>query len=285
MAPDEIRNPTESNPMLAFPYTKRHASQWNVNKAVAILMCSAKRALELNLDKRGWIYPLAVTQSNHFVPLAQRSQLHSRPGTALAGERALALAGLCVKDITAAELYSCFPSAIQSFALDLGLDEACPLTVTGSMAFSGGPFNNFSLEGVAKMVEVLRSGEAEAASARRVGLVSNLSGIVGKQACALFSNVPNEAGYGYEDVTTRAAAEDLPVPIEADYSGPASIVGYTVVFKKTEPSHAIAICDTPAGQRTVVRTEDRTLLRQMMEQEFCGRMIEVHQNGGFSSVE
>jgi acetyl-CoA C-acetyltransferase len=190
-----------------------------------------------------------------------------------------------VKDIAAAELYSCFPSAIQSFGLDLGLEGTCPLTVTGTMAFSGGPFNNFSLEGVAKMVEVLRSGDPGEPSERRVGLVSNLSGIFGKQACALFSNVPNDAGYGYEDMTAAVAAEDLPVPLDGDYTGPASIIGYTVVFKKVEPSHAIAICDTPAGKRTVVRTEDRTLMSQMMEQEFCGRAIEVDQDGGFSLVE
>jgi hypothetical protein len=153
------------------------------------------------------------------------------------------------------------------------------------MAFSGGPFNNFSLEGVAKMVEVLRSGEAGGVSQRRVGLVSNLSGIVGKQACALFSNLPNDAGYGYEDVTAATAAEDLPVPIDGDYTGTACIAGYTVVFKKAEPSHAIAICDTPAGERTVVRTEDRTLLNQMMQQEFCGRAIDVHQDGSFSLME
>jgi acetyl-CoA C-acetyltransferase len=210
MCAEEIRNPTPRNPMLAFPYTKRHCSQWNVNQGVAIIVCSATKAERLGLDRAGWIYPLAAVQSRHVVVLAQQRQLHSHPGTVLAGERALALAGVSTTDVTAAELYSCFPSAIRSFAQDLDLENVCPLTVTGAMPFAGGPFNHFSLEGVARMVEVLRPGEAKDASDRRIGLVSNLSGIFGKQACALFSNVPNDAGYGYEDITAAVAEKICP---------------------------------------------------------------------------
>jgi len=261
--------------MLAFPYTKRHSSQWNVNQAVAILVCSAARAAQLGLERDGWIFPLAAAQSKHVVPLAQQRLLHTHPGTILSGERALALAGVSARDVDAAELYSCFPAAIQSFARDLKLAETCPWTVTGAMPFAGGPYNSFSLEGVARMVEVLRGGEGNDGSERRIGLVSNLSGIFGKQACALFSNLPNADGYRYEDVTAEVAACDLPLPLDGDYVGPAAIVGYTVVFVGGVPSHAIAICDTPAGRRTVVRSEDQALLESMTREEFCGRVVQV----------
>jgi acetyl-CoA C-acetyltransferase len=189
----------------------------------------------------------------------------------LSGERALALANVSAQDVDVAELYSCFPAAIQSFALDLKLGETRPWTVTGAMPFAGGPYNSFSLQGVATMVEVLREG----GSGRRIGLVSNLSGIFGKQACALFSNRPNAGGYRYEDVTADAAARDRPLPLDGDYVGPAAIVGYTVVFAGGAPSHAIAICDTPRGGRTVVRSEDRALLESMTTEEFCGRVVQV----------
>jgi acetyl-CoA C-acetyltransferase len=275
---DEIRNPSARNAMLAFPYTKRHCSQWNVNQAVAILVCSAERADALGLPRDGWIYPLAAVVSRHVVVLAQQRRLHSHPGTVLSGERARTLAGVATSDVTAAELYSCFPSAIQSFARDLRLDDACPLTVTGAMPFAGGPFNHFSLNGVARMAEVLREGR----SSRRVGLVSNLSGIFGKQACALFSNVPSPDGYRYEDVTAEVAAMDVPLPLVDDHVGPATIVGYTVVFVGGEPSHAVAICDTPDGARTVVRSDDGAVLASMMREEFCGRVVDVGAGGGFS---
>lgn len=264
-----IRDPSPRNAMLAFPYTKRHSSQWNVNQAVAILVCSAARAEQLGLRQGGWIFPTAAAQSKHVVPLAQQRRLHTHPGTVLCGERVLALGGAATRDLVAAELYSCFPAAIQSFARDLAIPEACPWTVTGAMAFAGGPYNSFSLEGVARMVEVLRAG----GPGRRVGLVSNLSGIFGKQACALFSTLPNPDGYRYEDVTPVVAERDRPMPLNGDYVGPATVVGYTIVHAGGVPSHAIAICDTPGGERTVVRSDDGAVCERMMREEFCGRVV------------
>ncbi len=270
VSPRAIRDPSPKNAMLAFPYTKRHSSQWNVNQAVAIFVCSVARAARLGLKRDGWIFPLAAAQSKHVVPLAQQRLLHTHPGTVLSGERALALAGVSARDVDAAELYSCFPAAIQSLVA-----ETCPWTVTGAMPFAGGPYNSFSLEGVARMVEVLREGEGNDGSERRIGLVSNLSGIFGKQACALFSNLPNADGYHCEDITAAVAACDLPLALDGDYVGPATVVGYTVVFVGGVPSHGIAICDTPAGWRTVVRSEDRALLESMTQEEFCGRVVQV----------
>lgn len=278
MPADEIRNATGKNAMLAFPYTKRHCTQWNVNHGVAIIVCALGKAEQLGLDRRRWIFPVAAAESRHVVVLAQQRQLHSHAGTVLCGERALARAGLTPGDLTAAELYSCFPAAIQSFARDLRVEGVCPLTVTGAMPFAGGPYNHFSLEGVARMVEVLRDG----APGPRAGLVANLSGIFGKQGCVVLSTVPNPAGYGFEDVTARAAELDPPLPLDGDYAGPATIVGYTVVFMRDQPTHAVAICDTAGGARTVGRTDDRALLDAMTREEFCGRVVTVSRDGRFA---
>ncbi|MEO6028384.1 MAG: hypothetical protein ABIR79_16080, partial [Candidatus Binatia bacterium] len=260
--PETIRDASPRNAMLAFPYTKMHASQWNVNQAVALLVCSLERARALGLDETNWIFPLSAAHSKHVVPMAQMRQLQSHRGAVLSSERALALAGVGMEDVTEAELYSCFPAAIQSFARDLRVPATIPWTVGGTMAFAGGPFNNASLEGAARMVQVLRTPRVDGGDTtkRRVGLLSNLSGIFSKQACAVLANVPNRTGYRFEDVTTQAAAEDPPVPLRDDYVGPATIVGYTVVFQGEQPSHAIAVCDTPDGTRTVVRSSRAPLL-------------------------
>jgi len=227
-----------------------------------------------------FVFPLAGAHSKHVVPLAQQRVLGSRPGSIRSGERALALAGISIRDLTTAELYSCFPAAVQSFAADLRLDASIPWTVTGGMSFGGGPFNSSTLEGVGRMVEVLRDG----GTVRRIGLVANLSGIFAKQAVAVFSNQPNPAGYRFEDLTAQVAAEDVPVTMAVDYVGPATIAGYTVVHAGGAPSHAIAICDTPAGERTVVRTGDAVLLAALMRDEFVGRTIQVASDGSFVPV-
>jgi acetyl-CoA C-acetyltransferase len=276
---DEIRNAGGKNAMLAFPYTKKHNSQWNVNQAAAIIVCSYGKAKALGLDESRFIYPVSAAQSRHVVCLAQQKQLHSHPGTVLAGQRAYQLAGISHRDIVAADLYSCFPSSVQSFAYDLQLDGVCPWSVTGSMAFAGGPYNHGALDGVARMVEVLRD---KAHSQPQYGLTSNLSGIFGKQAVAILANRPNPQGYAFADITDEVAAVDLPLPVTGNYTGPARIAGYTVVFNKDEPSHAFAYCDTPDGARTVVRNTDKPLLQQMMQEEFVGRTITIHADRTFS---
>jgi acetyl-CoA C-acetyltransferase len=217
------------------------------------------------------------------VVLAQQQKLHSHLGTVLSGKRAFELAGASPADVTAAELYSCFPAALGSFAHDLELPESCPLTVTGSMAFSGGPFNHFTLDGVARMVEVLRAEAAASSDSPRLGLVTNLSGIFGKQGCALFSNAPNADGYRYEDITATVAAADPPRPLDDDYVGPATVVGYTVVFQGGQPSHGVAICDTPKGARTVARSDDPALLERIMTRELCGCDVEIAGDGSFTA--
>jgi acetyl-CoA C-acetyltransferase len=278
---NEIRNAVGKNAMLAFPYTKKHNSQWNVNQAVAIIVCSYAKAKEMKLDSNQWIYPVAAVQSRHVVCLAQQKQLHSHPGTVMAGERAYQLAGISNKDISAADLYSCFPSSVQSFAHDLKLDGVCPWSVTGSMAFAGGPYNHGALDGVARMVEVLRADD-KTEKKTRFGLTSNLSGIFGKQAIALFSNQPNKNGYCFEDITEAVAAVDKPLPVTGDYTGSATVAGYTVVFNKEEPSHGFAYCDTPTGARTVAKSSDKNLLTQMTQEEFVGRTITIHDDRSFS---
>mgnify|MGYP001826250949 CR=1 FL=1 len=285
---EEIRDPVGKNAMLAFPYTKRHNSQWNVNQAVAIIVCSVAKARELGVDPAQWIYPVAGAQSRHVLCLAQQRSLHSHPGTVIAGKRVYEMAGITPQDISVADLYSCFPSAVQSFALDLGLEGVCPWSVTGSMAFAGGPYNHGALDGVARMVEVLRSGGAplpageEGADARRLGLVSNLSGIFGKQGVALFSNEPAEQGFQFADVTEEVAREDLPKPVTGEYVGPAKVAGYTVSFSKQGITQGFAYCDTPEGERTVVKSVDKSLLEKMTREEFVGREIQVAEDRSFS---
>lgn len=270
MSPEEIRNPVGKNAMLAFPYTKRHNSQWNVNQAVAIMVCSAAKAIELGLDDSNWIYPVSAVQSRHVVCLAQQQRLYSHPGTIMAGQRALALAQATTDDIDKADLYSCFPAAVQSFALDLNLEGVCPWSVTGSMAFAGGPYNHAGLDGAARMAEVLREQEDQ-----QLGLVSNLSGIFGKQGIMIYSNQPAKNGFHFEDISDQVAKVDIPLPLDGDYTGPATVVAYTVIFNKETMSHAFAICDTPAGARTVVKSFDSVLLAQLTEQEFVGRTVEI----------
>ena len=63
-----------------------------------------------------------------------------------------------VDDIGLIDVYSCFPSAVQVAAAELGLplgDADRPLTVTGGLTFAGGPWNNYVTHSIATMAERL----------------------------------------------------------------------------------------------------------------------------------
>lgn len=281
--PEAIRNPIGKNAMLSFPYTKKHNSQWNVNQSVAIIVCSAAKAKELGIDPAKCIYPVSAVQSRHVVCLAEQKTLYSHLGTEMAGERAYALAGIKNTDLNAADLYSCFPAAVQSFAYDLKLEGVCPWSVTGSMAFAGGPYNHGALDGVARMVEVLRAGQ-DMPSDKRFGLTSNLSGIFGKQAVAVFSNQANDNGYCFEDITETVAAKDLPIPTTGDYVGPATVVGYTVSYYGEMITQGFVYCDTPDGKRTVAKSTDAEFLESMTKEEYVGKTVQILADRSFAAA-
>jgi acetyl-CoA C-acetyltransferase len=278
---NEIRNPEGKNTMLAFPYTKKFNSQWNVNQGVAILVCSAGKAREMGLDESRWVYPLAGAQNRHVVCLGQKKQLHSQPGSVKSGEAVYRMAGIKPEDIDTADLYSCFPAAVQSWGKDLRLDNGCAWSVSGCMAFAGGPYNHASLDSFVRMAGIIRSGEGLNKEGRRIGLVSNLSGIFGKHAVVLLSNEPNPDGFGFEDVTEEVAKIDQPMPTNPEYTGPATIVGYTVAFNKEGPSHAFAYCDTPKGERIVAKNHDAALLEEMTRHEFIGKAVTINDDKTF----
>ncbi len=95
--------------------------------------------------------------------------------------------------------------------------------------------------------------------------------------------MPPDGGFAFEDVTAAAAAQERPLPLDPAHAGPATIVGYTVAFTRNEPSHAIAVCDTAHGARTVARSDDATLAERMTREEFVGRRVTVRRDGAFDA--
>ncbi|MEN8161338.1 MAG: acetyl-CoA acetyltransferase, partial [Myxococcota bacterium] len=264
-----IRNAGEGNRMLAFPYTKLHTSQWNVDQAAALVLCSLATARVLGLAEDRFVYPLATADANHMVPLVARPALHRVPGFAHAGRRALEHAGLTAAELSALELYSCFPVAVRTQARELGIDEARPLTVTGGMTFAGGPLNNFVLQALVKMVEVLRGAPGS------TGLVSAVSGMLTKQGVSLWASRPPAAEFAFFDVTEEAAREQAPIALAETFEGPARVAGYTVLFEGERPTRAIFVCDLDDGRRAVAASDDPALAARGTREELCGLPIRL----------
>jgi acetyl-CoA C-acetyltransferase len=270
-----IRDPSERNAMQAFPYTKLHCSTWNVDQAGALLLCSAARADTLGIPHCKRIHPLASAESNHMTPVSGRVNLAGCPGAGIAGRAALDAAGLSISDVDLIDLYTCFPIAVETYAEELGISLEGELTVTGSMAFAGGPFNNYVIQATCRMAEVLRAGRG------RHGLVSSVSGVLTKQGFGLWSRSPAPDRFVLRDVTDEVARAVASKHVVDSAVGSGTIAGYTVLYERNEPPRGIAIVNV-GDDRAVVDTVDGALVARMEAVEMCGARVQVHDDHSFA---
>ena len=214
-------DPANGDRMVSTPYRKRHCSQWNVDMAVAILLCSTAAADDagIALDRR--VHPLAVVESQAMIPVSRRADLHRSPQVAAVGADLARRAGVAPADAEHLELYSCFPSAVRIQAEELGIDLGRQLTVTGGMAYAGGPLNSAALHGVATMVDVLRADPGS------VGIVTAVSGMLTKHGAVALSTTPPADGFTVGDVTEETLATTATVDVDADGGPPDDVEGMT----------------------------------------------------------
>ena len=264
-----IREPGQRNPMQAFPYTRAHCATWNVDQSAALLLCSVARAKEIGIEPDRWIFPVASAESNHMVALSARADLVRSPGTEAAARAVLAAGKIDAAQIDLIELYSCFPVAVDAFAEAIDLPSDRDLTITGSMAFAGGPYNNYFLQATARAAQLLREGAGQTA------LLSCVSGILTKQAFALWSTEPPSHGFQRRDVTAEAGALAAELPVVFDYSGGGKVAGYTVLYARGEDPRAVALIDTDGGARALVVSFDGETIAEMEREEWVGRSVHV----------
>src|SRR5690606_34657014 len=147
-----LRAAGEGNRPLAFPYAKWHSTQWSVDQAGALLLCSAGTARAAGVPPERWVVPRVVLESSASVSLSRRTELHRWPAMRVLADAAAHHLGRPLDRVEHVELYSCFPSAVRVQQRELGLPLDGTPTVTGGMAFAGGPFNNFTYQATAEVV-------------------------------------------------------------------------------------------------------------------------------------
>jgi acetyl-CoA C-acetyltransferase len=273
MRAEDIAASGPRNRPVAWPYLKWHNSQWNVDQAACLIFCSTEvaNAVGIALDRR--VYPQTISWSDHMVPLSERAEIHRSPGFRLAF-RAL---GCDPDGIAHIDLYSCFPIAVRTQALEMGLSRDRPWTVTGGMTFAGGPLNSYVLQSTAKMADVLRE------DAGSLGLVTAISGLITKQGVSLWSTTPPVGGFRAVDVTSNAAVVE-PVPVDAKAAGAARIVTYTVLYDESGPARSVIVASVPSGARAVAAADNASLAAAMTREEWCGQQIHLDGNGHFDAA-
>ncbi len=274
MTAEEIRTPGPDNRLVGFPYTKAMNSNWDLDLAAALVLCSATAASAAGVSVDRWVFPHSGTDGRDTDYVSNRGDLHSSPAIRVAGNRALEMAGLGTDDVHFVDLYSCFPSAVQISATELGLGLERDLTVSGGLTFAGGPLNNYVTHSIATMVGKLRE------SSGSVGLCSANGGYLTKHAFGIYSTTPPKAGFRYQNC--QAEIDRFPsVNLNADYTGDATIEAYTVMHGHQTPEVALAAVRTPEG-RQWARSSDPSLMDEMTQVEFVGANVFINNTFEFT---
>jgi len=275
-SPEEIRTVTPDNRMIGFPYPKYMNSNLTTDQAAAVVLCSVEAARRLGVPEGRWVFPHSGADAHDHWWVSERENLHSSPAVRLAGGAALELAGIGVDDVAHVDLYSCFPSAVQVAAAELGLGLDRQLTVTGGLCFAGGPGNNYVTHSIASMTEAVRRDPGS------YGLVTAVGWYLTKHSLGVYSTTPPEQGFRH--ASPQAAVDALPRrEYTGEYSGPVTVESYTVMHERDgQPSLAIVACLLPDGRRSWGNSREPALLKSLTTDDLVGAAAELAGDGSLA---
>jgi acetyl-CoA C-acetyltransferase len=277
LGPDDIAVESDTNRLIAAPYTKWLVSQWNVDQSAALVLTTVATAERLGVPRSQWVFPLALVESNLVVTLPERADLHRWPAMAVCGAHALDAAGVTVGDIGPVDLYSCFPAAVQVTATELSLGLERDLTLTGGMTFGGGPYDNYVLQSMVAMVERLRHGPPDV-----IGLTTAVSGLLTKPAVTVWSAGDPRRSTAVLDVTEAARDATPTRTVDPSATGVGRIAGCTVVPGSDGARTAVAVVDVDGGARTVATTSEPSSVAGLLADDPVGRAVVLSEAGALT---
>jgi acetyl-CoA C-acetyltransferase len=262
--------------MISWPYTKLMNSNNMVDQGAALILTSAAKATHLQIPTEKWVFPYAGTDAHDTHLIGERAEFDRSPAIRIAGRRALELAGMGIDDVHLVDLYSCFPSAVQVAANELGLpldDPQRPLTVTGGLTFAGGPWNNYVSHSIATMAERLVSAPGT------VGLITANGGYLTKHSFGVYGTQPPAGDFRWENVQPIVDAEPTRVA-EMEWSGVGTVETWTTAFTRDgTPEKAFLAVRTPEDTRALAVITDASEAEASIREDIAGAKVRVEADG------
>jgi acetyl-CoA C-acetyltransferase len=276
IALEEIWQDSPTNRMISWPYTKLMNSNNMVDQSAALILTSVETATRLQIPTERWVYPYAGTNAHDTYAVSERAELHRSPAIRIAGARALALAGLGIDDVDYVDLYSCFPSAVQIAAAELGLpvdDPVRPLTVTGGLTFAGGPWSNYVTHSIATMAEVLT------ANPGRRGLITANGGYLTKHSFGVYGTEPPPSEFRWDDAQSVVDQEPTRGAV-VEWEGVGTIESWTTPFSRDgRPEKAFLAVRTPDASRSLALIVDPAAAAVTVCDDVAGAKVAVRADG------
>jgi len=265
----------ERNRWIGFPYPRLMNANAFIDQSAAVVMTSVATARELGIPREKWVFLHGCADGHDHWYVSERADLHSSPAIRMASRQALAMAGRTLAEIDAIDLYSCFASAVQIGASEIGLaeDDARGLTVTGGLPFFGGPGNNYVTHSISEMMRRMR------ARPGALGLVTANGNYVTKHSFGVYSTAAPAGPWRREaPAVLQARLDALPkAPLTETPQGAATIETYTVMHGKDGPDFAVVFGRLAAtGQRFIANLPgDAAGLWDLQKRDSLGRPGQV----------
>lgn len=267
---EELVTVGDDNRMVGFPYPKYLNAIIQVDQSAGVLIASVKKARELGIPEDRWVFLHGCADAADLWYPLERQNYHSSPAMRLTGQRALEMAGITTDDLDFIDLYSCFPSAVEIGAEELGLslDDPRGFTLTGGLPYFGGPGNNYAMHSIAEVMARLR------ANPGKWGLTTANGWFLTKQSTGVYSTNPVEGRWEREDPKViQSQIDALPHPEIVELpEGRATIETYTVIHAREGYRDGVVIGRDEQGRRFVAVTpNDEATLRDLEGREGVGR--------------
>ena len=272
---ETLSTPSRENPLILSPYTKFLIAKDRVNQGAAVLLTTVGKAKALGIDESKWVFLHGYANTTERV-LLERPVLGSSTAMEQAFLGALANAGKKSSEIQHFDIYSCFPIVVSEAKTILGIknDDPRPLTQTGGLPFFGGPGNNYTMHGIASLVETLRK---EIGS---FGMVYGNGGWMSKHAVGIYSTSPTVGAWNPQDSTPfQAEADATPkMDIASNPTGEAVLETYTAHYFKGYPVKVIIIGRMKGTNKRFYATtpmSDTETVQELVKGDSLGRTIYV----------
>ena len=271
---EEIITPSPENRLIVYPYTKRMCANNFVDQAGTIIVASEETAESLGIDRKQWVYIMGGSTFRNIDEIYRRPRLIDSPAIRNGNRLALEQAGLKLSDIDKFDLYSCFPSIVEIFMNELGINKDDPrdLTLTGGLPFFGTPLNNYSLHAVINTVESIRANPS-----LKVMVIAN-GGFNTKQSIGIYGKKPPMIPWGDRDDSKTQESilkKSLPEPVEKA-NGKLVIDGYSIIYARSgQPTKGIVVGTLEEGSRCIAFVTNLELLPAFESQEMVGKTCMV----------
>ena len=145
------------------------------------------------------------------------------------------------------------------------------------MSFAGGPWNNYTMHGIAAMADVLRADRGS------LGLCTANGGYLTKHSFGVYSTKAPEHG-SFQWRSTQDEVDALPARgYEHEPDGAVTIESYTVMHDRDgEPELGLAAVLLPDGRRAWGTTTDPATMVAMTKEDPIGHPARINPDGALT---